>query len=86
MFKRLRHYLRGQSQGHGIIDRLEERCTDRGSWVDGGGFFSSLARISEEGLTNHSPPALFFLINEDQLAHTNSSFFRPGSVHSGSAK
>ena len=29
--RRLRHYLRAQSQGHHTIDRLEERGVERGS-------------------------------------------------------
>ena len=31
MLRSLRHYLRAQSQGHHIIDRLEERGVERGS-------------------------------------------------------
>ena len=31
VLRSLRHYLRVQSQGHHIIDRLEERDVDRGS-------------------------------------------------------
>ena len=31
MLRSLRHYLRTQSQGHHIIDRLEERGVERGS-------------------------------------------------------
>ena len=31
VLRSLRHYLRAQSQGHHIIDRLEERGVERGS-------------------------------------------------------
>ena len=50
-----------------------------------GSFFYSLARIWGEDLTIHSPPALFFFFNGDQLEHTDFTFFRPESAHSGFA-
>ena len=31
VLRSLRHYLRAQSQGHHVIDRLEERSVERGS-------------------------------------------------------
>ena len=31
VLRSLRHYLRAQSQGHHTIDRLEEKCIERGS-------------------------------------------------------
>ena len=41
--------------------------------------FSSLARISGEGLTRHFPPTLFcFVLSGDQLAHTIPLFERQG--------
>ena len=47
---------------------------------DDDGFFPHLPERWGEGSTIHSPPAL-----GDQLAHTNSTFFLPGSVQSVSA-
>ena len=38
--------------------------------------FSLLARISGEGPTIHSPPALFLFYSGDQLTPTNSTFLR----------
>ena len=48
--------------------------------------FSSLAGILWEGLTIHSPPAFYYyyFLEWRWLAH-KIPFFRPGSVHSGSA-
>ena len=50
--------------------------------------FSSRARILEEYWTIHSPPALFlfsFFFKVEISSRTLIPFFRPGSVHSGSA-
>ena len=47
--------------------------------------FSSRARILGECSTSHSPPALFFFYVEIS-SRTLIPLFRPGSVHSGSAR
>ena len=48
--------------------------------------FSSLASIFGECSTIHSPPVLFLFFFKVEISfHTLIPFFRPGSVHSGSA-
>ena len=49
-----------------------------------GGFFLACEDLGK-GSTIDSPPALFIVLSGDQLTHTNNHFFRPESVHSGSA-
>ena len=46
--------------------------------------FSSLARILGEGLTIHSPPALFIFSKVEISLCPPIPLFRPGSLHSGS--
>ena len=62
----------------------ETRLVSNGA---GGVAFSTLARICGECSTIHSPPALFFFSFKVEISsRTLILLFRPGSVHSGSAR